>query len=165
MLGPVAPMLLGSPKPVTAFIISLIGGTLILAGALVVLYLYLLLLPSNIFAGADSYFESLLGLATGPAIMIIAVLFYTRPVHHVVYGSVVIVLSLVSWVSFLGGLFAGLILGVVGGVLIIVWQPPLHTAGYYPTLSPYPAYRTCAQCGRAVVADSRFCSYCGQPFT
>jgi Uncharacterised protein family UPF0547/Family of unknown function (DUF6114) len=150
---------------VAAFVISLIGGALILAGALVTLYILVITVTGGVVTTLGTWFPGLLGLATGPAIMLLAVLFYRAPRHPGLYGSLIIGLSLVSWLSFLGGLFAGLTLGIVGGILILVWRPSSNPAGYYPTLAPYPAFRTCPQCGRAVVADARFCSYCGHTFT
>lgn len=39
-------------------------------------------------------------------------------------GGVGIVFSLLSVVSALGGFVTGIVLGVVGGVICIVWQPP-----------------------------------------
>jgi hypothetical protein len=154
-----------SPRPVAAFVVSLIGGALIFAGALVALYVLAIVVTIGAVIGLSTWFPGLLGLATGPAIMLLAVLFYRAPGHAAVYGSLIIGLSLVSWLSFLGGLFAGLTLGVIGGILILVWRPDSLPVGYYPTLAPYPAFRTCPQCGRAVVADARLCSYCGQTFT
>ncbi len=154
-------------RPVAAFVLSVVGGALIFAGGLLVLYLFALVTStagSGSIFGVSAGFAALLGLASGPAIMLLATLFYRKPEHGAVYGSLIIALSVVSYVSFLGGLFVGLILGIIGGILILVWRPSPYSAGYYPTMAPYPAYRTCPRCGRAVVADARFCSYCGNVF-
>jgi len=156
-----------APKPVAAFVLSVIGGGFIFAGGLLVLYLFILVpstLGSGTIFGVSAGFAPLLGLVSGPAIMILATLFYREPEHGAVYGTMTIALSVVSYVSALGGLFVGLIMGLIGGVLILVWRPSPPQMGYHPTLAPYPAYRTCPRCGRAVVADARFCSYCGNVF-
>jgi zinc-ribbon domain/Family of unknown function (DUF6114) len=145
-----------------AFVVSLIAGALILAGGLVVLHLYLIVASSGSVVGTN-WFTSMLGLGLGPAIMALAILFYRTPVHPAVYGSLIIVLSLASWFTLLGALFAGLTLGVVGGILTVAWRPAVVPTAYYPTMTPYPTYRMCPQCGRTVVADARFCSYCGAP--
>jgi hypothetical protein len=153
------------PRPSAPFVVSLTGGVFIFAGGLLVLYLFLLVGSLGVSLAPYAWFVPLLGLASGPAIIALAFLFYRRPEHPAIYGSLVIGLSIVSYLSFLGGLFVGLILGVIGGALMIAWRPPVIPPGYYPTLAPYPSYRACARCGRAVLADSRFCSYCGYVFT
>jgi hypothetical protein len=145
-------------------VVSLLGGVFIFVGGLVELTEFVELTPTGEFYGIPLLVIGLLGLVTGPLIMLLASLFYHKPDHPALYGGVVIVLSVVSYASYIGGFFFGLILGTVGGVLIVVWRPTPFVSGYYPTFLPYPAYRTCAKCGRGVVADARFCSYCGNPF-
>jgi Family of unknown function (DUF6114) len=151
--------------PVAAFVISLLGGVFILAGGLVVLVQFLTVAPSaGIFLGVSSVYLPLLGVIVGPAIILLAVLFYRRPEHPGIYGGLVIALSLVSYASFLGGLFAGLILGVVGGVLILTWHPSKSPSVYYGANTPNAFFRPCPRCGRVVPADSRVCPACGITF-
>ncbi|MFZ0829874.1 MAG: DUF6114 domain-containing protein [Thermoplasmata archaeon] len=158
------PMVPYVPRPSAPFALSLIGGIFILIGGLVGLSVFWEAQPTGTVLGVDYWLTGLLGLALGPAIMILAILFYQRPEHTAVYGGLIVGLSVGSYLSFLGGFLIGLILGVIGGVLILVWRPMPFAGGYYPLLNPYPAYRICLKCGRAVAVDSKFCAYCRNVF-
>jgi len=57
----------------------------------------------------------LVGILTGLLVIVFGVLMYIRPQQHVIWGALVLVLSLVSILGF-GGFFLGLILGLIGGV-------------------------------------------------
>jgi hypothetical protein len=163
-LGMPSPFPLLIPRPVAPFVVSLIGGVFILLGGLVELAFFSIGVPTGSFFGVPFWLTGSLGLALGPAIMILAILFYHKPEHAVVCGSLIVAMSVVSFLSFAGGFYVGLILGLIGGILTLVWRPVAYPMGFYPTLAPSPAYRMCLKCGRTVVADARFCSYCGNVF-
>jgi len=141
------------------------GGVLILLGGLLELSLFTIYPPAGGYFFFTVWFTGLLGLATGPAIIVLSAIFYHHPDHPGLYGSLIVGLSVASFLSFFGGFFVGTILGICGGVLVIVWRPLPFVPAYYPAVMPYASYRTCPRCGRAVVSDSRFCSYCGSVFT
>ena len=147
-------------RPTAAFVITLVGGALIFGGGLLVLYSFLLVGT----LGQYPSFVPLLGLGTGPAIIALAFVFNRRPSHSAVYGSAVIGLSIASYWSFLGGLFVGLLLGVIGGAMIIAWRPTPSAAGDRPSPSAHASSGTCPRCGRPVRPDSRSCLNCGYAF-
>lgn len=108
------------PRPVASFVFSLIAGIIILlvgfiialAGAVVTLHI----------GGIGGIFGTF-GVLWGIIIIISAIMIYNRPQQHALWGTLVLVFSLISIFGSLGGFFIGLILGLVGGVLGIIWSP------------------------------------------
>jgi Family of unknown function (DUF6114) len=150
-------------RPTAPFALALLGGVTIMVGGLV--QLTLLNVAGGItFFGISLWISGPLGILLGAGVIYFASRFYEHPEQVVLYGSIVTALSAVSYLSFLGGYFLGLILGVVGGVLAIVWRPVPSPPFYYPAMPAYPAYRTCLKCGHHSSMDARFCAYCGNPF-
>lgn len=160
MAYPSGPIFYYPPKPGAAFALTLTGGIFIFLGALFEFLVLGAVFPF-IGQGPGYWFTVLLGLAIGPAIILLAASFYNDPRHGAFYGTLILVLSIFSFFSAAGGFFIGLVLGVVGGILVLTWQPPRLMAGYYPVFASVPSHRTCPKCGRAVPSDSRYCSYCG----
>lgn len=167
-----APM---EPKPTTAFILSLVAGVLILMGGVSQLW-SAALINGVIFASAFSWWLLVLGwigVGLGIFVVVISVLLYLEPQHHVVYGVVILVLSTVSVVAY-GGFLVGLVLGIVGGALAIAWAPyrwlppgygPVAPGAwpYAPPATALPSTRACLKCGRLIALDSKFCPHCGSP--
>ena len=128
--------------PSWAFAFSLLGGLLIF---IVGVYI-------GAIAGAAvdaGYYEAgsilnaigTLGVILGLVIVLLAVALWIRPQHHVGYGIGILVLSLVS--LFAGaGLFLGLILGVIGGIMAIVWEDPDEADDLPPWPSAVPSWST-----------------------
>jgi len=79
----------------------------------------------------------LVGILTGLLVIVFGVLMYIRPQQHVIWGALVLVLSLVSILGF-GGFFLGLILGLIGGILGIVFKPsaPMMAPPMAPPMPP-----------------------------
>jgi uncharacterized protein DUF6114 len=148
-------------RPSAPFILSILGGVFILLGGLVEFSLYASNSSSLSFFGIAIWLAGITGVVLGPGIILFAALFYQTTSHTALYGSLILGFSVASFFSFGGGLFFGLVLGVVGGILTIVWKPTPVWMGYYPAIPPIPTFRTCLKCGRAVPLDSRFCAYCG----
>jgi hypothetical protein len=48
---------------------------------------------------------------------------YKNPVQHELWGTLIIVFSVVSVISFMGGMGIGLLLGIIGGILAVLWKP------------------------------------------
>jgi hypothetical protein len=63
------------------------------------------------------------GLVLGAAIIIVAVMLYKNPAQHELWGTLIIVFSVVSVISFMGGMGIGLLLGIIGGILAVLWKP------------------------------------------
>ena len=124
-------------KPTAAFILSLLGGIFILlvgAGFAAlggVLGNMLSGVPGGGGQQAANTFVLLgaIGVVEGLLVMIFGILLYVRPKQHVIWGVLVLVMSLISFFPTLGGFFIGLILGLIGGILGIVWKPPAPMQG------------------------------------
>ena len=106
-------------RPVTAFILSLIGGILIL-------------LPGLALAGLWTLFVFDLGLRLGWVllwifpifgliIMIGAIMFNSYPSYAKTWGIVILILGIISLIGIVTAL--GGILSIIGGALAIAWKP------------------------------------------
>ena len=164
------------PKPVMAFVLSVVGGVFILLGAALEVwasYLESLLSPPVGFS-VPFLLLGVIGLVVGFLVILFSVMLFVQPQHHVILGVLILVASLLSVISY-WGFVIGLVLGVVGGVLAIAWTPfrwPVGPYGFAPgggwQYGPYPPtpaapspQRVCLKCGRIIGLDSRFCPYCG----
>jgi hypothetical protein len=57
-------------------------------------------------------------------LVVLGALVMAMPAHHVFYGVIALVVAVYSIVGVnLGGFFAGMLLGAVGGVLAVAWMP------------------------------------------
>ncbi len=110
-------------RPVAAFVLSLIGGIIILlVGLLIGLIGFIVTVP----LGGIGAVIGVLGLAWGIIIIIGAALLYSRPEQHTAWGVIILVFSIVSWYGTLGGFFIGFILALIGGILAITWKPTIY---------------------------------------
>jgi hypothetical protein len=128
---------LSSQKPETAFILSLIGGALMLLGGLA--------MSSFWFSNGGSFFGgmmggfngrmggfgnllglmegySLVGLVAGIVVLVGALMLNSRPTEHSTWGTIIVVFSVISLVG-MGGFFIGAALGIAGGALALSWRP------------------------------------------
>lgn len=127
---PPRPQIEGAPKvekPTAAFILSLIGGVFILVGG--VGYAYFGAICGGLvgmFApgmGALIFLYMALGLICGIVVIIGAIMINSADPSKVKTGSIlVLVFSIISLISG-GGYYVGVILGIVGGILGLVWKP------------------------------------------
>jgi hypothetical protein len=131
-------------KPTAAFILSLIGGVFILLGGGVMTMMgwstfcgitgcrnYGRMMGPGFGMMGNGYaygFSGIFGIAGiffGVAVIISALLLYNNPAQHSTWGSVILVLSVLSILgSAMGGFGIGLILGAIGGILALTWKPP-----------------------------------------
>ena len=69
-------------------------------------------------------FMGILGLVFGIIVIVSAVMLYNRSAEHTTWGVLVLIFSVLSvFGSMMGGFEIGVILGVIGGVLAILWKP------------------------------------------
>lgn len=107
-------------RPAAAFVLSLVAGIIILiVGIVITVVGAIFTLP---IGGIGALFGAF-GMLWGIIIIAASVMMFQRPGQHALWGSIVIVFSLVSIFGALGGVFIGLILGVTGGILGIIWTP------------------------------------------
>lgn len=120
-------------------ILALVGGSLILLAAVILLAVSVVILPhlnyTNVtppqgytgsvsglvsgFVGALAAF----GLVCGAIVVISAIALRLMPVHRTTWGVLMLVFSILSFFGF-GGFIAGAVLGVVGAILVLRWKPP-----------------------------------------
>ncbi len=114
-------------RPVIPFALSLLGGLYIATAAVLV----------DVFTfDVFGLLLGLLGLGFGASVVYNACMLYLHPRERVSRGIVIVVLSLLSLVTAVGGFYVGLILGVIGGALAIRWEPPR-----VPYFVPPPAFQ------------------------
>jgi len=126
-----------SSKPTIAFMLSLIGGILIVLGGAaryaigMFIHSYGTHLSSSHhflgavtrFLGAGVGFFGLVGVVVGIVVIAAAIMLDVSPSQHATWGSVILVFSIVSLFVGASGFLLGLILGAIGGILAIMWKP------------------------------------------
>jgi len=76
---------------------------------------------------------SIIGLSSGALVILGAVMLYSRPFEKDLWGGVIIAFSILGILGGMGGFMIGLVLGIVGGVLALAWNPTPKTALSTPT--------------------------------
>ncbi len=123
-------MFFTSEKPTAGFVLSLIGGIIILLIGLAIAALAALVnavagsssVPFPTFAPVVISLETIgiIGIVTGLIVIVGGVMMYVRPQQHVVWGVLVLVISILS---IFGG--AGAILGIVFKPAPPMMAPPM----------------------------------------
>ncbi|HTT45582.1 MAG TPA: zinc ribbon domain-containing protein [Thermoplasmata archaeon] len=163
--------------PRTAYLLGLIGGTLIVLYAVYEIGAALAFSSriESLLHGGTRLLEILgaVGVVAGLLVILFALRLRSSPGAARTSGVVVLVMSLLSFVAG-GGLFIGLILGLIGGIMAISWHSPTpnpstHGPSYpnpwggsaTPPVPPGVAQRFCRSCGSPNVATAQFCAKCG----
>ncbi|MEM2901809.1 MAG: DUF6114 domain-containing protein [Candidatus Bathyarchaeia archaeon] len=126
-------------KPTTAYILSLIGGVMILVGGLSTVAVMgmwrwgmmhgwnLRFAPTVIdrwtFIPMMFTILGLFGAICGIIVIVGSHMLKSRPEEHFKWGTMILIFSVLSIFGGVGGFVVGLILGVVGGALAISWKP------------------------------------------
>jgi hypothetical protein len=132
-------------SPTTSFILSLIGGAIVFLTGIVGLAWFGSSGPNwggfggwmggmmggyHGFTGGGQYgffsIISLLGLFSGVAMIVGAVMLRVRPQDHLIWGVLILVFALVSFVD-MGGFFVGGLLGIIGGAFAISYRPRISS--------------------------------------
>lgn len=117
-------------KPTAAFVLSLIGAIFILLGGLAMLAIASAM--NSVFAelGMGDFgigFEAVgaMGVIWGIITLIGAIMMNSTDKSRVRIGSIlVLIFSIISWFGSLGGLILGFLLGLIGAILGLTWNPP-----------------------------------------
>ena len=146
-------------KPTGPMVLSIIGGVFIFLAGLLEIWLGSVAssLSFRLVGGSLIAFGAL-GALLGILIVVFGILLHAQPQHHTVFGILIVVFSVVSLTSFLGGFVIGFILALIGGILAAVWKP--HPPTVVVMQSP-PVQRVCPKCGRVVDPNVAFCPHCG----
>jgi hypothetical protein len=128
-------------KPTIAFVLSLLGGLLILGVAvariIVMLFAFTSVLPGIIdpayemltgqfpAGGPLPYVEASVVAVSGAFVLAGAILIHHRPAKASTWGYVILAFSFVSFIG-TGGLLVGAILGILGGAytILLIPDPP-----------------------------------------
>ena len=129
-------------RPVTAYILSLIGGLIILLSGILASISYIAGNASlgwfgGMMGGVTSWQGmmgtfglpysymiafSLISLVSGAIVTIGALMLNSRPMDHTAWGTVILAFSVISFVG-MGGFIIGAILGLAGGAYALSWRP------------------------------------------
>ena len=121
--------------PTTAFILSLIGGVLMIVNGGMMFLLFMNgLYGYGGFGGMMGGYQgmmgsfgvpfgsmwgfSIIGLIAGVIVIIGSITLNYRPSEHTAWGAVILTFSLISFLG-MGGFYIGAILGIIGGTLAI----------------------------------------------
>ena len=131
----------GTERPTAAFVLSLVAGVFIMLGGGM-----MSMIGSFGFAGMMGGYGGmmggmmgypgygmmggfgwgmfgLLGLIFGIIVVISAIMLNSRPEEHTMWGTIIVIFSVLSiFGSAMGGFGIGLVLGLIGGVLAITWK-------------------------------------------
>jgi hypothetical protein len=146
-------------KPTTAYVLSLIGGIFVVIGGLITAVIGAIL--TFAFAGIGGFF-GILGIIWGILIIVFAVRLNSDPGSHTSSGALILIFSILSWLGGIGGLFIGFLLGLIGGILAIAWNPSTATPAASGVQAQPPITRICPNCGRVLAEDAKFCPHCGK---
>jgi hypothetical protein len=128
-----------SDKPVAPFVLSLIGGLLILGGSGMMIGFsgpgYYRGMMGGYYGMMNGYYGMMggygsgsffvlaaIGVISGLIVTLGALMVYNEKGNASMWGALILVFSLVSLFG-MGGFFLGAILGIVGGILAITWKP------------------------------------------
>lgn len=181
----------GETYPRTAYLLSLIGGILILFFSLI--YAAILAVFASLFAAVGfglgagiAIALAILALFFGIIILYFALQLKRSPQQSRTYGILILVFSIISFIGG-GGFYIGAILALIGGILAIIWTPPHPAPGYGQPMmgqpmgqpgqppawgAPPPATappagaaggKFCSSCGSQNAAGAQFCAKCGAP--
>ena len=122
------------PMHTTAFILSLIGGIVIILGSVVSLFWSYYGWPYHGTMGpwmmwgfgygyGFMWLFSMAALVSGIIVLMGAIMLNARPVEHMAWGTIVLVFSLISLLG-MGGFMIGALLGIAGGALALSYKSP-----------------------------------------
>jgi len=162
-------------KPTAAMVLSLIGGLFVIFGGAALAFAGSIIGSFNV-TGAASASNTVLALGIVGVIMgIIMVvggfMMYSKPTSAKMWGVIVLILAIISWVTAIGGFFIGFLLGLIGGILALTFKPAMAPGAMPPPMmsSSMPMGSapmgsmgmTCKNCGASIPAGATRCPSCG----
>ena len=162
-------------KPTAAMVLSLIGGLFVIFGGAALAFAGSIIGSFNV-TGAASASNTVLalgivGVIMGLIMVVGGFMLYSKPTSAKMWGVIVLVLSIISWVTALGGFFIGFLLGLIGGILALTFKPTIAPGATPPPMmsSSIPMSSapmgsmgmTCKNCGASIPAGATRCPSCG----
>jgi len=163
-------------KPTAAFVLSLIGGIFVLLGGIFVAFVGSIISSISVVgagsAGSTVLIIGVVGVIFGLIMIVGGVMMYSKPSSAKMWGVIVLVLSILSWVVAAGGLFIGFLLGLIGGILALVFKPAMAPTAMPPSgMGTMPTSTmgsmgsiggtNCRNCGASIPAGATKCPSCG----
>ncbi|QLK27312.1 DUF6114 domain-containing protein [Natrinema zhouii] len=99
------------------------GGVLLCLAGFLITWVPMQILPDLIFIGGQMAGFLTIGALIGVFVFLTGVYALYRPARSHEIGVIGVVLSIFSLFGSLGGLFVGMLLGILGGNLCIAWKP------------------------------------------
>ncbi|HEV2121002.1 MAG TPA: DUF4064 domain-containing protein [Candidatus Bathyarchaeia archaeon] len=127
-------------KPTAAMVLSLIGGIFVILGGAFIAFVGSLVSSFGYLAnggssgGAAVTAFGVVGIIMGLIMIVGSFMLYSKPTNAKMWGIIILILSILSWVTAVGGLVIGFILGLIGGILAIMYKP--STASATPPPAP-----------------------------
>jgi len=115
-------------KPTGGYILSLLGGISIMIGGLFVIFSRSVVEPPFGIPDYTAFICGPIGILLGFIMIYGASQAYYNPSLGPRWGSVIIIISILSWVVAVGGVLVGFLFGFFGGILFIAWKPPKEAA-------------------------------------
>lgn len=130
-------------QPSISFILSLIGGIIVLLTSVMNFAWFVSGSPywggfgsfmsgmmdghhnfMGFYGGSYEYLVvfSLVGLVCGVIIVVSAAMLRANPREHVMWGAIIILFSVISFMG-MGGFFIGAVLGIIGGAFAVAYRP------------------------------------------
>jgi|SRR5438105_3417329 len=126
-------------KPTAAMVLSLIGGICVILGGALIAFVGSLVSSFGYLANGGTTGGTLVtafgvvGIIMGLIMIIGGFMMYSKPGSAKMWGVIILILSILSWITAIGGLVIGFILGLVGGIMAIVYKPSASPAATSPT--------------------------------
>ena len=162
-------------KPTAAMVLSLIGGLFVIFGGAALAFVGSLIGSLNV-TGAGSASSTALalgivGVVMGLIMVVGGFMMYSKPTSTKMWGVIVLILAIISWVTAIGGFFIGFLLGLIGGILALTFKPSMAPGAMPPPMmsSSMPMGSapmgsmgmTCKNCGASIPAGATRCPSCG----
>jgi hypothetical protein len=162
-------------KPTAAMVLSLIGGIFVIIGGAFLAFAGSLIGSLSV-TGASAASDTVLilgivGVVIGIIMVVGGFMMYSNPTSTKMWGVIVLILAIVSWVTSVGGFFIGFLLGLIGGILALTFKPTMAPGAMPPPMmsssmpmGPSPASSmgmTCKNCGATIPAGATRCPSCG----
>jgi len=157
-------------KPTAAFVLSLIGGIIMLVIAI------LATVGLSFLLGSGGAIIGIVGVVFGLIVIIGGVMLYQNPASHTMWGVIILVLAIIDFPG-LWGFGIGSLLAFIGAILALVYKPamgpsmmpgqpmgsmPMGSMSSMGTSPPMGQMgMTCKNCGASIPAGAARCPSCG----
>jgi Family of unknown function (DUF6114)/zinc-ribbon domain len=163
-------------KPTAAMVLSLIGGIFVILGGVFIAFVGSLVSSFGYLANGGTNGGTVVtafgvvGIIMGLIMIVGGFMMYSKPTSAKMWGVIVLILSILSWVTAVGGLFIGFLLGLIGGILALTFKPLMVPGAMPPPMSssmpmgsaPMSSMgMTCKSCGASIPAGATRCPSCG----